>query len=214
MLRISKEIQSLLKSVSIFSSDIKMSSCTSKCAHLGLKRGKQYLSDGLTLPNGEIIRSLDVGNGYKYLGVLEGCDIQHNNMKEKIRLEYFRRLRLVLRSQLNSRNKFHAVNAYCLPVVRYAAGIIRWSVNDLKSMDRKTRKLLTIHRGLHPRSDVDRLYLPRKMGGRGLKSVEDVVNEEKCSLSYYLSRSQEPFLKAVAASGLVVASELKRDFVQ
>ena len=73
----SKEIQSLLKSVSIFSSDIKPSFCTSKCAHLGIKRGKQYLSDGLTfkLPNGEMIRSLDVENGYKYLGVLEGCDI-------------------------------------------------------------------------------------------------------------------------------------------
>jgi len=58
------------------------------------------------------------------------------------------------------------------------AGIVRWSVNDLKCMDKKTRKLLTIHRRLHPRSDVDCLNLPRKRGGRGLKSVEDVVTLE------------------------------------
>jgi len=73
-------------------------------------------------------------------------------------------------------------------------------VNDLKSMDRKTRKLLTSHRGLHPRSDVDCLYLPRRMGGRGLISVEDVVTEEKCSLSTYLSKSKEPLLCAVRFS--------------
>ena len=70
-----REIQSLLNSVNIFSSDIKMSFCTSKWTHLGIKPRKQYLSDGLTLPSGKMIRSLDVENGYKYLGVLEGCDI-------------------------------------------------------------------------------------------------------------------------------------------
>ena len=84
-----KEVQSLLNSVSIYSSDIKMSFCTSKCAHLGLKRGKQYSSDGITLPGGGMIKSLDDGNGYKYLGVLESCDILHNNMKQQMRQEYF-----------------------------------------------------------------------------------------------------------------------------
>ena len=58
-------IQSLLNSVSIFSSDIKMSFCTTKLAHLGLKRVK--LSDGLTLPSGELIKSLELGNGLVFL---------------------------------------------------------------------------------------------------------------------------------------------------
>ena len=52
----------------------------------------------------------------------------------------------------------------------------------------RLEKLLTLHRGLHPRSDVDWLYVSRKKGGRGLKSVEDVVCEEKCSLFHYLSK--------------------------
>jgi hypothetical protein len=38
-------------------------------------------------------------------------------------------------------------------------------------MDRKTRKMLTIH-GHHPRIDNDRLCVPRKEGGRGLMQVE------------------------------------------
>ena len=191
-----------------------MSFCTSKCAHLGLKRGKQYSSDVITLPGGGMIKSLDDGNGYKYLGVLESCDILHNNMKQQMRQEYFRRLRLVLRSQLNSRNKFRAVNAYCLPIIRYTAGLVKRNVDDLRSMDRKTRKVLKMHRGLHPRSDVDHLYISRKKGGRGLKSVEDVVYEEKCSLFHYLSKSQEPLLIAVRVSSLISVSETKRDFIQ
>ena len=81
-------------------------------------------------------------------------------------------------------------------------------------MDRKTRKLLTINRGLHPRSDVDRLYLSRKKGGRGLKSIKDVVQEEKCSLFHYLLRSKESLLTAVFNSGLIETSERKCEFVK
>ena len=29
-------------------------------------------------------------------------------------------------------------------------------------MDQRTRKLMTLHKALHPRDDVDRLYLSRK----------------------------------------------------
>ena len=32
-----------------------------------------------------------------------------------------------------------------------------------------------MHKALHPRDDVDRLYVPRKEGGRGLASIEDTV---------------------------------------
>ena len=43
-------------------------------------------------------------------------------------------------------------------------------------MDQRTRKLLTMHKALHPRDDVDRLYVSRKEGGRGLASIEDSVD--------------------------------------
>ena len=35
---------------------------------------------------------------------------------------------------------------------------------------------MTRHRTLHPRDDVDRLYVPRKEGGRGLANIEDSVD--------------------------------------
>ena len=42
-------------------------------------------------------------------------------------------------------------------------------------MDQRTRKLMTRHKTLHHRDDVDRLYASRK-GGRGLASIEDSVD--------------------------------------
>jgi len=35
-----------------------------------------------------------------------------------------------------------------------------------------TRKTMNMHRGLHPRADIHRLYLPRNEGGRGLREVQ------------------------------------------
>ena len=44
-------------------------------------------------------------------------------------------------------------------------------------MDKITRKLMTMHKTLHPRYDVDRLYASRKEGRRGLASMENSVDE-------------------------------------
>ena len=40
------------------------------------------------------------------------------------------------------------------------------------------------------------------------------MHEEKALLFCYLSKSKEPLLKVVKGSGLVMASESKRDFMQ
>ena len=44
------------------------------------------------------------------------------------------------------------------------------------------------------KADVDRLYLPRHLGGRGFVSLLDVVECEKRSLSCYLHSATEPLL--------------------
>ena len=44
-----------------------------------------------------------------------------------------------------------------------------------KQMDQRTGKPMTIHKTLHPRDDIDRLYISRKEGGRGVSNIEDNV---------------------------------------
>ena len=71
-------------------------------------------------------------------------------------------------------------------IFRYGAGIIDWKESELKSIDGKTRKMLTMYGAMHPKSDVDRLYIKRKEGGRGLSSVEYAVRGEENSLGQYV----------------------------
>ena len=118
-------------------------------------------------------------------------------MKEKIIREYKRRLRLVLKSKLNGKNKIQAVNTWAVAILRYGAGIIDWKGDDLKQLDRSTRKTLTMYGAFHPRSDVDRLYVKRREGGRGLISVEACVKLEENNLGLYVHESNEMLLKGV-----------------
>ena len=48
-------------------------------------------------------------------------------------------------------------------------------------MARKTGKVLKMYQALHPRSNIDRLYLPRREGGKGVLSLKECVNAEKVS---------------------------------
>ena len=73
------------------------------------------------------------------------------------------------------------------------APFLSWTKAELQSIDGKTRKLLTMHNGLHPRSDVDRLYIPRKDGGRGLANAEDTVILAKISLEDHIKKAMKDF---------------------
>ena len=51
-------------------------------------------------------------------------------MKQKTTKEYKRRLRLVLKSKLNRRNKIRAINAWAVAIFRYGAGIFHSNKSD------------------------------------------------------------------------------------
>ena len=81
-----------------------------------------------------------------------------------------------------------------------------WRRHELRGMDRKTRKLLTVYGAFHPKSDVDRLYLPRAMGGGGLISCEGYVTYEENNLCWYIKHSTESLLVQVRNSKIVDAA--------
>ena len=47
-----------------------------------------------------------------------------------------------------------------------------WNVNELPQIHRESRKIIKDNGGLHRAGSTDLLYLPRKLGRRGLKSAE------------------------------------------
>ena len=190
------EIDSLVKTVQQCSTDIGMEFGISKCAVVNLKRGKRVNARGIKLPTGEEMKEPDPA-GYKYLGVLELDVILCKEMRMKVRKEYTRRITLLLKSQLNGRNLFLAINSWAVAVVRYSAAFINWPKEEMRELDRSTRKQLVKYGALHPKSNVQRIYMKRKVGGRGLIGVEECVASEIRGMHYYLVNSEEILLKAV-----------------
>jgi len=119
-------------------------------------------------------------------------------MKEKIRKEYYRRVRLVLGTELNSKNKMQAINTLAVPVPQYSFGIIDWRDQEIKEMDRKTRKLLTKYGLHHPKADVERIYMPRNSGGRGLIELESAYKCAIVGLSEYIKQGNDKYARLIA----------------
>jgi hypothetical protein len=133
----------------------------------------------------------------KYLGVEENHVREHKNEKEKLKKQYARRLRLIFNTELSAKNKMQANGSLAVPVLRYSFGIINWHQEELKKLDRKTRKILTIHSQHHPRADIGRLYVPRKEGGKGLMQVEGAYIAETINLIEYVENKEDPLLQIV-----------------
>ena len=130
-------------------------------------------------------------------------------MKLNVLKEYIRRLRKVLKSKLNGGNLVRGVNTWAVSLLRYSAAFVSWRKSKLQAIDRKTRKLFTIYEALHPKSDVDRLYIPRKEGGRGLISIEDCVELAIRGLEVYVHGCEERLIQAARGDkidGLEAAS--------
>ena len=82
-------------------------------------------------------------------------------VKSKVKREYEKRVRQVLKSKLNGANKIQALNAYAIPVVSYTGDIIDWTTNDINELGKTTRKLLTVDKALHPKADIGPMYLEK-----------------------------------------------------
>jgi hypothetical protein len=61
-------------------------------------------------------------------------------MKERLKQEYNRRLRMILKSELNAWNKITATGALAVPVLRYSFGIINWRTEDIKKLSEKPER--------------------------------------------------------------------------
>jgi hypothetical protein len=102
-----------------------------------------HLQDLILDVNREI-QELKQGKTYKYPGTEESGGIQHKQMRERLKKEYTRRLRMILESGLDAKNKITAIGALAVPVLRYSFGIINWRLEEIRNIDKKTRQILTI----------------------------------------------------------------------
>ena len=79
-------------------------------------------------------------------------------MKRKVKEVYQKRITLLMKTHLNGKNLFLALNTWAITVIRYSAAFLDWT-KETKELDRW-------------KSNVMRIYIKRRYGGLGLISVE------------------------------------------
>ena len=67
-----------------------------------------------------------------------------------------------------SRNFIKEMNTWGVRLLGYWGSFFKWTREELQQMNRRTRKLMTMQKVKYLRDDLERLYMPRKEGGRGI----------------------------------------------
>ena len=113
------------------SDDIKMEFGLDKCAKASFKRGEKVSAEEIPLNDNQVIQDLNQAETYKYLGMEEGEGVQHHKIKVKIRKEYKRRIEVVLKTELNARNKIAAINTLAVLIILYSYGVTDWKPDEI-----------------------------------------------------------------------------------
>ena len=119
-------------------------------------------------------------------------------MKEKVINGMKKKLRVILATELNSRNVITAINEVVAPTVSYTFGVLNWNETEIDGIDKAVRKLPNMNKMFEIRSNVDRLYVSRRQGGRGLISVREAFNATNIRLAHYIQNRKERTIEVCA----------------
>jgi len=98
---------------------------------------------------------------------------------------------------LSDYHKVVASNQSVLPVLMYPMWTQSWPIVELQQLDRESHQTLKENSSYHPMGTTDLLYLPRKFGGRGLKSVESTYKNIKVKTAIKLYANEDPTIRMV-----------------
>ena len=70
-----------------------------------------------------------------------------------------------------------------------------WTKKEIEQFDVSTRKTLTATCNHHPRSAVERLYLPRSAGGIGLINVENLFYWWLVAMAHHIATSSDSLVR-------------------
>ena len=87
--------------------------------------------------------------------------------------------------EINRRNLIKGINNWAIRLVKYSGPFLKWTREELKQMDPRTRKLMTMHKALHPRDDIDRLYVTKKKKKK--EEEEDLLAVKKALINRYIN---------------------------
>ena len=106
---------------------------------------------------------------------------------------------MIWTSPLSDANRVKATNQFALPVLTYLMWTQHWPLTELREIDRETRNVVSENGGRHPLSSTALFYLPRVVGGRSMKSVEQEYKLSKIKAAIKLNNNLDPMMNTVRA---------------
>ena len=104
--------------------------------------------------------------------------------------ECYTRVKTIGDSELSSVNKVIALNSFAVPVLTTTDAVLNWTIFEIKEIDMKTRKHLTMSRNVHPDGDIDKLYLPWGQRGRSIKMSAQMFESRIISVARYINKQK------------------------
>jgi hypothetical protein len=99
--------------------------------------------------------------------------------------------------ELYERNFIKAVNTKAMGTVRYSMNICHYTISELKALDVRMRLLLADRRMRGQEESIERLYMSKKVGGRGLILFEQMYKSTKILIAIYLCLTKDEMLTKV-----------------
>ena len=114
-------------------------------------------------------------------------------------------------SPLSDHAKVVASNQYALPVFTYLMSAQTWPIANIQQLDREGRKIIVEKMDEITLKDRQRyrLDMSRKLGGRGLKSVENEYKNTKIKAAVKLYCNADPTMAAVRSYRMDATPSLK-----
>eukprot|EP00957_Ditylum_brightwellii_P142475 10854605-Ditylum_brightwellii.AAC.1 len=178
-----EELRHALQIVEDFGKDINMSFGLNKCAILSITNRK-YATTNICpdIPKLDDNKNKD----YCYLEIMEDVDFHMKEVKELTMKDCISQVCKILNADMNGDYMMTAICAQAIPELRHAFRIMKWTKGELRKLDVKTQKMLTMEGIHHPKGNVYCLYLHMSKGRRGLVGVEDTHNCKYAALAKYV----------------------------
>ena len=182
----------VIRSVKSAMADIGLEWNNRKCSVVHVKRGDlQDSRDGMWLGESEMIESLSEDSNYKFLGVPENVKQEDGLALEVAAKVYLKHLSVIWSSPQSDYNGVIATNQFALPMMEYLMWKQTWPLDELQRLNREKLKVICESGGKHPLGSTALKYLPRRRGGRGLKSIEEQYKVTKSAVKIYANNDKK-----------------------
>ena len=153
---------------------------------------------------------------YQYLGIEQVFKSNQTTVRECLIKTYAKRLNRIWSSALSSKHKAHATNTWAVAVFRYFFAQIKLLDKVLVQLDRLTGRTLRRYRSHHYSASIERLYLKRVNGGRGLCNIRDAYEKEVVASAQYLLNAarHDELLQTVAKHQLYLGEQARYSNLQ